>query len=56
MELLVWGRGGRGWAMGRDSWGVWDGHVHTAIFKIGSQQGPTGTGNTGAQGTLLNVM
>ena len=21
--------------------GVWDEHVHTAIFKIGSQQGPT---------------
>ena len=21
--------------------GVWDGHVHTAIFKTDSQQGPT---------------
>ena len=21
--------------------GVWDGHVHTAIFKIDNQQGPT---------------
>ena len=26
---------------GRDSWGVWDGHVHTAIFKMDNQQGPT---------------
>ena len=21
--------------------GVWDGHVHTAVFKMDSQQGPT---------------
>ena len=26
---------------GRDSKGVWDGHVHTAIFKMDNQQGPT---------------
>ena len=26
---------------GRDSLGVWDGHVHTTIFKIDNQQGPT---------------
>ena len=26
---------------GRDSYGVWDGHVHSAIFKTGNQQGPT---------------
>ena len=26
---------------GRDSSGVWDGHVHSAIFRMGSQQGPT---------------
>ena len=26
---------------GRDSQGVWDGHVHTAIFKMDNQQGPT---------------
>ena len=25
----------------RDSQGVWDGHVHTAISKMGKQQGPT---------------
>ena len=25
---------------GRDSQGVWDGHVHTAIFNIDNQQGP----------------
>ena len=24
---------------GRDSWGVWDGCVHTAIFKMDNQQG-----------------
>ena len=26
---------------GRDSEGVWNGHVHTAIFKMDNQQGPT---------------
>ena len=26
---------------GRNSQGVWDGHVHTAIFKMDNQQGPT---------------
>ena len=26
---------------GRDSWGVWDGYEHTAIFKIDNQQGLT---------------
>ena len=25
----------------RDSQGVWDGHVQTAIFKMRNQQGPT---------------
>ena len=25
---------------GRDSQGVWDGHVHTAIFRMGNLQGP----------------
>ena len=25
----------------RDSQGVWDRHVHTAIFKMDNQQGPT---------------
>ena len=24
----------------RNSQGVWDGHVHTAIFKMDNQQGP----------------
>ena len=28
-------------AGGRDSRGVWDGHIHTAIFKMDNQQGPT---------------
>ena len=27
---------------GRDSQGVWDGHVHSAVFKMDNQQGPTG--------------
>ena len=41
-ELMVpGGDGGR-----RDRLGVWDWHVHTAIFKIDNQQGPTySTGN-----------
>ena len=26
---------------GRDSEGVWDGHVHSAIFKMDNCQGPT---------------
>ena len=25
----------------RDSSGVWDGHLYTAIFKMDNQQGPT---------------
>ena len=25
---------------GGDSWGVWDGHVHTAILKMDNHQGP----------------
>ena len=28
-------------AGGRDSQGVWDGHVHSAMFKMDNQQGPT---------------
>ena len=38
---------------GRDSQGVRDGQVHTAIFKVHNQQGPT---FCIAHGTLLNVM
>ena len=31
----------------KDSQGVWDGHVHTAIFKMDNQQGPMySTGNS----------
>ena len=26
---------------GHDNQGAWDGHVHTAIFKIDNQQNPT---------------
>ena len=41
---------------GRDSEGVWDGCVHTAIFKMHNQPGPTGNRELcAAQGTLLNV-
>ena len=37
---------------GKGSQGVGDGYVHTAIFKMGNQQGPTVL----AQATLLSVM
>ena len=37
--VLVW-VGVRGWMRGRDSKGVWDGHVHTVIFKMDTPQGP----------------
>ena len=30
-----------GGKMGREGEGVWDGHVHTAVFKTDNQQGPT---------------
>ena len=40
-------------AGGRDSQGVWEGHVHTAIFKTDNQQGPIAHGI--AHGTLLDV-
>ena len=33
-EMKLWLPGGR------DSQKVWDGHVHTAIFKMDNQQGP----------------
>ena len=36
---------------GRDSQGVWDGHVHTVVFKMDNQQGPTVS-----SGMLFNVM
>ena len=41
----AWGRREGGDRLGV---GVWDGHVHTAIFKIDNQQGPTvySTGNS----------
>ena len=26
---------------GRDSQGVWDGHVHSAVFKMHNYQGPS---------------
>ena len=37
---------------GRAIQGVWDQHVHTAMFKMNNQQGPA-IGR--AQGTLLNA-
>ena len=34
----------RKWTYGclgrKDSWEVWEGHVHTAMFKMDNQQGP----------------
>ena len=37
---------------GRDSLGVWDGHVHTATFKMGKQQRPTDSTENSAQGSM----
>ena len=34
-------RGNVRWGAGRNSLGVWDGHIHTTIFKMDNQQGPT---------------
>ena len=34
--MVAGGKDGR-----RDSWGVWDGHGQTAIFRMDNQQGPT---------------
>ena len=33
----------------RDSQGVWDGHGHTAVFKMENQQGPAGQPGNSAQ-------
>ena len=35
--MNLWLPEGRMWGKGQ---GVWDGHVHTAIFKVDNQQGP----------------
>ena len=35
----LWLLGGGGRMGERDSQGVWDGHVHTATFKMNNQQG-----------------
>ena len=32
---------GQSGGVGRDSWGLWEGHVHTTIFKMDSRQKPT---------------
>ena len=37
---------------GRDSLGVWDGHVHTATFKMRKQQRPTDSTENSAQGSM----
>ena len=34
-------RGKVGGGGGRDKLGVWDWHIHTTIYKIDNQQGPT---------------
>ena len=39
MLLGLLGAGERTWV--KDSQGVWEGHVHTAVFKMGNQQGAT---------------
>ena len=38
--ITLWFPGGR--KRVRDSQGVWDGHGHTAVFNVESQQGPAG--------------
>ena len=44
-ELTV--AGGRG---GRESQGLWDGRVHTAVIKLDHQQGPPIVGQPGWEG------
>lgn len=41
---------------GRDSWGVSEGHVHTAICKMDNQQGPTDSTWNSAQCYVLAWM
>ena len=42
LRKRTYGCGGAGGTMSeRDNKGVWDRHIHTAIFKIDNQQGPT---------------
>ena len=36
--ITLWSPAGRD--EGRDSWGVWDGHGHSAVFNMETQQGP----------------
>ena len=31
----------KGESGGRDKLGVWDKHIHTTVYKIDNQQGPT---------------
>ena len=38
-RLSLWLPGGKNGV--KDTQGIWNGHVHTAIFKTDSQQGPT---------------
>ena len=38
--ITLWSPAGRD--EGRDSWGVWDGHGHSAVFNMENQQGPAG--------------
>ena len=38
-KFMVAGAGGK--IRGRDSYGVWDGQVHTVMFKMDNQKGPT---------------
>ena len=44
-ELTV-AKVGVGSITGRDSQGVWDGHVHTFVFKVDNQQGLYSIGNS----------
>ena len=39
-RINLWLLGGGG-VWGKNRLGIWDGHVDTAVFKIGNQQAPT---------------
>ena len=39
-----------------DRLGVWDGHVHSVIFKIDNQQGPTVKKKSSLKKKILNLL
>ena len=51
-NLQLQGRMGRG----RDSWGVWKGHVQTAILKVNNQQRPPVQHRNSVQQSVISCM